>query len=54
MMCMECNHSFVQQTSTARDTLDFCSRECECEHWSTLAGEVAHAESTASGHQAGG
>ena len=54
MMCMECNHSFVQQTSTARDTLDFCSRECECKHRSPLAGEVAHAESTALAHEANG
>jgi hypothetical protein len=29
MMCMECNSEYVQQLSTARDTLDFCSARCE-------------------------
>jgi hypothetical protein len=31
MMCMKCKRDFVQQTSTAHDTLDFCSAECELE-----------------------
>jgi hypothetical protein len=31
MMCMKCNRDYVQQTSTARDTLNFCSAECELE-----------------------
>ena len=54
MMCKGCNHDFVQQTSTARDTLGFCSRECECKHMSPLAGEGAHAESTALAQEAHG
>jgi len=29
MMCMKCDCDYVQQTSTARDTLGFCSAECE-------------------------
>lgn len=32
MMCMECSRDFVQQTSTAHDTLDFCSARCEFAH----------------------
>ena len=29
MMCMECKSDYVQQLSTARDTLNFCSARCE-------------------------
>ena len=29
MMCMECTSDYVQQLSTARDTLNFCSAQCE-------------------------
>jgi hypothetical protein len=29
MMCMECDRDYVQQLSTARNTLDFCSARCE-------------------------
>jgi hypothetical protein len=32
MMCMQCKRDYVQQTSTAHDTLDFCSAECELEN----------------------
>jgi len=32
MLCMKCKRDYVQQTSTAHDTLDFCSAECELEH----------------------
>ena len=28
MLCMECNRDYVQQLSTARDTLNFCSARC--------------------------
>jgi hypothetical protein len=32
MTCMECKRDYMQQTSTARDTVDFCSAECELEY----------------------
>jgi hypothetical protein len=37
MMCMECSCNFVQQTSTARDTLAFCSARCEFTHTFPMA-----------------
>jgi hypothetical protein len=32
MMCMECACDYLQQMSTADDTLDFCSAKCELSH----------------------
>ena len=32
MICMKCTRDYVQQSSTAHDTLNFCSAECELEH----------------------
>jgi hypothetical protein len=32
MMCMKCKRDYGHQTSTARDTVDFCSVECELEY----------------------
>ena len=29
MMCMECKSDYVQQLSTAQDTLNFCRAQCE-------------------------
>jgi hypothetical protein len=29
---MKCKRDYVQQTSTARETFDFCSAECELEN----------------------
>jgi hypothetical protein len=31
-MCMNCKHDYSQQISTARDTLEYCSAECELEN----------------------
>ena len=35
-MCMECKSDYVQQLSTARDTLDFCSAQCELKNRSRM------------------
>jgi hypothetical protein len=36
MMCMECKSDYVQQLSTARDTLNFCSAQCELKNRSRM------------------
>ena len=43
MMCMECARDYVQQRSTARDTLDFCSAECELKYKFPIMCRVADA-----------
>ena len=32
MICMKCKRDYRHQTSTARDSVDFCSAECELEY----------------------
>ena len=46
MMCMECDRDYVQQLSTARNTLDFCSARCELKNMFPIEPENSHTEST--------
>jgi hypothetical protein len=45
MMCMECDRDYVQQLSTARNTLDFCSARCELKNMFPIEPENSHTES---------
>jgi hypothetical protein len=40
MMCMGCRNDYAQQSSTARDTLDFCSANCELTAKSSVGCEI--------------
>ena len=42
MMCMECRNDYVQQLSTARNTLDFCSARCELKNTFPVDSENSH------------
>jgi hypothetical protein len=42
MMCMECSLEFVQQTSTAHDTLTYCCARCEFAHTFPIESENSH------------
>jgi|GEM_PF-3903325 hypothetical protein len=42
MMCMECSRDFAQQTSTARNTLTYCSERCEFMHTFPIESENSH------------
>jgi hypothetical protein len=52
MMCMQCYSGYLQQMSTARDTLDFCSGLCELEYKSPSKYEIVHTECTVGIHNA--
>ena len=45
MMCMECRHDYVQQLSSAHDTLDFCSARCELKNTFLIEAESPHTAS---------
>ena len=42
MMCMECKNEYVQQLSTADNTLDFCSARCEFKNAFPVDSENLH------------
>jgi hypothetical protein len=39
MMCMQCNREYEQQLSTARNTPNFCSAQCELKNTFPLESE---------------
>jgi hypothetical protein len=45
MMCMECKNDYVQQLSTAHNTLDFCSARCEFKNAFPVESENPHTAS---------
>jgi hypothetical protein len=45
MMCMECERDYVQQLSTARNTLDFCSARCELQNTFPIESDSPHTAS---------
>ena len=44
MMCMECRNDYLQQVSSAHNTLDFCSVQCELTYISLSECELACTE----------
>ena len=46
MLCMECNCDYLQQMSTAHNTLDFCSAQCELKNTSSREREIVLTEHT--------
>ena len=42
MMCMKCAGDYVQQTSSARNTLNYFGAECASEHALPIESEISY------------